>query len=206
MEHISNHCPDVDEDLSFESWYSNYPKKSERKMAETRWNKLTDDEKRRAIIDVPHRLENHAQWHNKNMIPNPARYIFQSMWNDDIVTARTIEDDQKESFDGTPLSRLWMMLRQIYGEQRWTRQYGINPPKIWAKKLEDLTLPEIAKIVNQLESNPEGFIPGQLPDLPHIMRIRRTGKPFSTFIKTPKSDIDPNIVTDNITQIKELLS
>ena len=193
------------EDLSFVTWYASYPKKTEKRLAEQRWNKLSDDDKRRAIVDVPVRISEHDQWQNKVMIPNPARYLLNRMWQDDIVKAQTVEDKQQAEEDGSNLGRLWTLLKQLYGYERWVKQYGKAPPFMWGKRLHDITPREVAHIITRLETDSAGYLPGMLPDLVMIVRIRKSCQPPNLYMSLPRPKTNPVTVASEIEKMRAIL-
>ena len=74
-------------DERFDEFYSIYPKKVDGKGARKRWmtrglDKIADI----LIADVKNRTENDAQWLS-GYIPNPATYLNNDRWEDDIQTA-----------------------------------------------------------------------------------------------------------------------
>ncbi len=178
MKNIGEYLPEH-ELPNFEDWYLLvYPKHCEKVQAKKEWEKLTDLEKHQATIDPPIRLENHAQWKDKQMIPSPRRYLLRKLWTDEIVKARTRADAQKEreSEDKTPLGRLWTLLEQTYG-QALLNKHGENIPALWRIKLEGITKSEVAGIINYLMYDKERGV----PDLPKINRIRNIGRDYSTY-------------------------
>ncbi len=175
MKNVSEHLKTLIPDgqvVTFGQWYESYPKKANRKRAEALWNRLSDEKKEKATIDVPIRHERHSQWKDRNFIPAPDVYLRNEKWNDDIVEARTVEQEQAELDDGSNLSRFWTLFKQTYGNERVKREYGETMPFIWQKALDGLTKREIAKIINYLMNDTERG----LPDLTKIKRIRRIGR------------------------------
>ena len=187
-------------EVTFDDWYNAYPKKANKQKARKLWDKLSDKNKHFAIVDVPKRLEQHSQWHEKTFIPAPDVYLRNHKWNDEIVTRRTLEDKQEQAEDGTPLARFWTLLRQMYGE-RWVRAYGDQVPFMWRKKLHDMTNREIARVLNYLAAHPAEY----LPDLPLIMRIRSIGFDFGTHKKLIGNPSKPETVSAAIAAMNEAL-
>ena len=70
-----------DNDLTFDPWYSGYPKKVAKVKAEQAWNKLTKTEKEKAMTALktwPFQADNQYN-------PNPATWLNQKRWDDSVT-------------------------------------------------------------------------------------------------------------------------
>lgn len=203
MKTISSLLPGNLDLVTFEDWYSSYPKKTNRTKAEKLWDKLSAGEKHLALVDIPERIDRHSQWQDKQFIPAPDVYLRNKKWTDEIITARTLNDKQQQAEDGTPIGRLWTLLKQMYGHKRWESQYGEEPPFMWRKKLGDVTPVETAKIINYLETHES--LPGVLPDLPMITRIRRIGRDFVEIKRLPAPEVSREVIDSQLSEMYKLL-
>lgn len=68
--------------LSFEEFWSIYPKKAERKKAELKWKALSLAEQQQVLKDIPLRKLG-RQW-KEGFVPNPTTYLNGERWNDEI--------------------------------------------------------------------------------------------------------------------------
>lgn len=174
MKQLNRLIPETGKPITFEEFYSAYPKKTEKVKAEMEWNKLSDIEKHSAFIDIPNRLEHHSQWQTKSFIPSPRRFLLRKLWTDEIVKDKTRAEKQqdKEQGDLTPLSRFWNLLDQMYGE-KLLRAHGEVMPRLWRIKLKDITHKQITHIINYLEVDYSKY--DGVPDLPKITMIKSIG-------------------------------
>lgn len=166
MNPISNLLPEAKEP-TFEDFYGPYPKKANKVKAEALWNKLSLKEKCLAVIDVHERKGRHAQWKDKQYVPGADVYLRNKKWTDEIITARTRDEALEEAEDGTPQSRFWTLLIEVYGE-RFKKEHAETMPWVWRRSLETITGEEIAFILRYLTTDQDRGI----PDLPKINRIR----------------------------------
>jgi DNA-binding transcriptional regulator YhcF (GntR family) len=74
----NTHTPSV----SFELFWNLYPKKVERKKAEEKWDRLSEDVQGRILEDIPKRQLG-RQW-QAGYIPNPTTYLNGERWTDQI--------------------------------------------------------------------------------------------------------------------------
>ena len=68
----------------FDEFYCQYPKKEGRINAEKSWGKISSEIYPLIIADVINRAANHEGWVDKKYIPNPATYLNQKRWLDEI--------------------------------------------------------------------------------------------------------------------------
>lgn len=73
---------------AFESWWAVYPKKVGKKPCITKWKaKKLDAQADRLVADVEKRIVEDGRW-LEGYIPNPATYITQERWNDEVQPKR----------------------------------------------------------------------------------------------------------------------
>lgn len=68
--------------VPFDEFWSLYPKKVERKKSEMKWARLSYENQRAVIDDIPKRILG-RQW-QAGYIPNPMTYLNGERWNDEI--------------------------------------------------------------------------------------------------------------------------
>ena len=187
----------------FEEFWTVYPKKVYKEEARGLFEKLDEPKQKLIIGDVINRSMNHSQWKDKKYVPSPARYLRRELWNDEIIIYDTREQKQLKNDTGSPLSRLWIMLEQLYGKP-WINKYGETAPKIWRYTLTDLTLVDCGKIIKYLATETESY-EGALPNVTKINRIRRIGTDQGTYIGLPKPVADKNIVSSEINKMFDML-
>ena len=191
----------TNKELTFLDWYQTYPKKVNKAKSEGLWNKLNDLEKHKAVVDIPERLERHTQWHDKQYIPGADVYLRNKKWTDEIITARTKEEEQEQNEDGSVQARLWTMLIQMYGD-KFKRSYGNTMPKAWIYGLVDLSQKECSKILRALATDPSEF----MPDLPKIIKIRNIGKDLKVYqCKQIGNPTKPETVQTEIQKMRGML-
>jgi uncharacterized protein YdaU (DUF1376 family) len=78
----TNHKPLTN--ITFDQFYSAYPKKEKRADAEKIWNKIDDCLKEKIIDDVKNRTLNHEGWKEKQYIPQPSAYLNGKRWEDEM--------------------------------------------------------------------------------------------------------------------------
>jgi hypothetical protein len=71
-------------DGSFNEFYSAYPKKVGKEPALKSWKKIKPALYEMIIADVKNRAANHIGWQDKQYVPNPATYLNQKRWEDEI--------------------------------------------------------------------------------------------------------------------------
>jgi len=71
----------------FDYFWNIYPAKKGKKVAEQKWNKLSKGDKDAIMADIPNRVENDDSW-KRGFVPNPATYINQERWNDEITSKK----------------------------------------------------------------------------------------------------------------------
>lgn len=199
MKQLTEHLPAVGE-VTFEDWYKGYPKKANKKKAKALWDKLSEKNKNLAALDVPKRAELHSQWQTKEFVPAPDVYLRNEKWTDEIVQAKTKEEEQEELEDGTPLSRFWTLFKQTYGDNRVKHQYGLTMPWMWRKQLAQITNNDIAKILSYLQTHDDG-----LPTLPRIMTIWRIGREEIRTVPLIDNPTKPETVSAAVAEMKEFL-
>ena len=187
----------------FEEFYKIYPNKSQRVLAEKRFDEFDEAKQKMIISDVINRTMNHSQWKDKQYIPNPAKYLLRELWNDEIVVYETREQKQFKNDTGSPLSRLWIMLEQLYGKS-WINKFGETPPKLWNHLMQDLTVVECGKIIKYLATETVIY-EGSLPNVTKINRIRRIGKVQNTFVSLPKPRPNKHIVKNELNKMLDML-
>lgn len=70
----------------FEAWYSLYPRKEARAMAEKAWLRLApDDELARRITDVLCKQIAAGLWSERKFVPLPASWLNGRRWEDDLL-------------------------------------------------------------------------------------------------------------------------
>lgn len=184
----------------FDHFWEIYPKKANKIRAKRLWDSLSADKKEKACVDVPARLESHTQWQERQFIPAPDVYLYNEKWDDDIVVAKTLEEKQAETDNGSNLDRFWTIMKQTYGDERIKRQYGETMPFMWKKMLDGLTKREIGKIISYLMNDSE---PG-LPNLSKIVRIRRIGK--EEHFKSLPKPMNTELALESLEKAKEILN
>ena len=151
---------------TFDSFYSIYPKHTNKAEAEKLFNALTLELQQRAILDVMRRKAEHEPWREKKFVPNPARYLRRHLWTDEIIPYKSTEQQLAELEDGSIHSRFWTMLVQIYGK-RITREYGETMPAAWRFGLKGITEEQAARTLAGLVAEGDPY----LPNLPTVKRI-----------------------------------
>ena len=187
----------------FKEFWTVYPKKTMKSDAEKLFNKIDEQLQKIIITDVIDRTNNHAQWRNKEFIPNPARYLRRCLYNDEIIRPKTKEMAQaeNESLRHPVHSRLWTMLIQMYGN-KFIASYGETMPKAWLYGLNDLTEKQCSRILRHLSTDSSEFI----PDLPKIIRIRNIGKDLRVYThKQIGNPAKPETVEKALEEMKRTL-
>lgn len=187
--------------VTFEQFYKQYPKKTNKQQALKIWAKLKGDKKMIAYEDVLNRIQNHSQWKEKKYIPNPARYLARELWNDEIITDLTKQEKQADNEDGSVLSRFWTMLIQIYGS-KFENSFGEQMPIAWQHGLRNMTQQQASKILNYLVNDNNQ----SMPDLPRICRLRRIYLDvLPEFKMLPRLPSDPKIGAKAFKRLKTML-
>jgi DNA-binding Lrp family transcriptional regulator len=78
-------------DDSFNEFYSAYPKKAGKEPALKSWKKIKPALYETIIADVKNRAANHIGWQDKQYVPNPATYLNQKRWEDEINPIRRLQ-------------------------------------------------------------------------------------------------------------------
>ena len=102
-------------DYSFEDFWGNCPKKTERKDAEMLWAKLSSKDKFSAVQGMKYHAAKNPQWKNKTFIPNPARFLRKRLWENEVVEDMPAIKRAGEDHS-THTSRTWAALTQLYGD------------------------------------------------------------------------------------------
>lgn len=92
--------------FSFEEFWKEYPIKTNKKLAETRYKKISE-KNRQKIKDTIHDFINHKQFPGYKH-PHAATYISQERWNDEITTSLN------NSFNSKQLLARWAAARKYY--------------------------------------------------------------------------------------------
>jgi len=81
--------PNLTQHDDFDSFWSIYPKKTDKKKASLKWQKIKPDDKVKILADIPKRLKT-KQW-LEGYIPNPTTYLNGERWNDELkITNKVI--------------------------------------------------------------------------------------------------------------------
>ncbi len=188
-------------EVTFDDWYSLYPKKANKKKSADLWGKLSDKDRYLAIVDVPERTKRHSQWRDKQYIPAPDVYLRNHKWLDDIIEARTKEDEQASVEDGTGLARFWTLFKQIYGDEKVKREYGETMPWLWKKALNGITNKQIGRIINYLMNDKDE----RMPNLSKIQTIKRIGAGLNQK-SLPKSISTKEVALDALKEARQALN
>lgn len=81
---ISNNIIRKSNEYSFESFWSIYPRKEKKKTTKQKWDRLSDEDKKKAIENVMFRIKNDDSW-ARGFIPHATTYINQERWDDEIA-------------------------------------------------------------------------------------------------------------------------
>jgi hypothetical protein len=73
---------------AFNEFYSAYPKKVGKEPALKSWKKIKPALYEMIIADVKNRSANHIGWQDKQYVPNPATYLNQKRWEDEVNPIR----------------------------------------------------------------------------------------------------------------------
>lgn len=71
---------------SFDSFWTLYPKKQDKKKAQIKWDRLPEETRRLIMLDLPKRIVGH-KW-QAGFIENPTTYLNGERWEDEIETPR----------------------------------------------------------------------------------------------------------------------
>lgn len=88
----------IDTHVSFENFWSLYPRKVEKKKAEDKWNKLDEEIQMVILSDLPKRTVEDRQW-LAGYIPHPTTYLNGERWNDEIATETIKVDQPKKTYN-----------------------------------------------------------------------------------------------------------
>lgn len=84
--------------VGFDDFWNAYPNKTGKKPAQAKWDaKCLDDIADKLIADVKERIASDRKW-REGYIPNPATYLTQERWNDEIQTAGVGSDEDWRKF------------------------------------------------------------------------------------------------------------
>jgi hypothetical protein len=74
------------ETLPFDDFWKIYPRKVEKKKSQQKWSKLSETDRKSAMLDIPARAQS-DQWKREGgrFIPYPTTYLNGERWNDEIV-------------------------------------------------------------------------------------------------------------------------
>lgn len=78
------------DEVTFDEFYSAYPKKVKRQEAERSWKKLNGTNKKTIMDDIEKRKA--LCWHDKQYIPAPSTYLNGKRWEDEIVANKKSEE------------------------------------------------------------------------------------------------------------------
>lgn len=85
-EKIKTNTSSVDDgDKGFLAFWNKYPKKVGKKQAQRSWNRLSKKNKELVMDDIPKRQDAVWKHNSKQYIPNPATYLNNERWLDDMI-------------------------------------------------------------------------------------------------------------------------
>jgi len=153
----------VNIEVTFDYFYDvAYPRKAKRPAAERAWNKLSDMDKFNAVQGALWQKLHNPQWKNPKLVPHPATFLNNAMWNDDIAEEKTAKDrvvDQTRAPDATNADFVWASMVGMYG-QAWINKHGEKPNQIWTKFLSRLPEVRIKRGLRRTMESGSEFPPG----------------------------------------------
>ena len=79
--------------LDFNLFWDIYPNRTNRKVSEVKWNKLSKEIQEIILKDIPERIKT-DKW-KKGFIENPTTYLNGERWNDDRKITKACEETIK---------------------------------------------------------------------------------------------------------------
>lgn len=154
---------DIEIDISFDSFWKEYPRKTDKAKALAKYEKLSDANKHNAIAGARHHRENNPQWANPKLIPHPTTFINGKRWEDEIIEDKPAHVRVSEATGSNNAEIMWKGLVQIYGKA-WTDRHGEKPPPVWQTQLKHLEEYQVKRALRKtLDSKSEFMV--SLPKL-----------------------------------------
>lgn len=147
--------------VDFESFWSVYPRRHNKKAALKAFDKLSDVDKFNCITGAKYQASNNPQWKDSSLIPLPTTFINNARWEDEIVQAQTQQERIVENGSESPAHTVWSAMTQMYGNQ-WVGKFGERPNELWRKMLKDIPVERLKRgLRRSLEASKE--FPPSLP-------------------------------------------
>lgn len=154
---------DIEIDISFDAFWSAYPRKTDKAKAKVSFNRLSKANKHNAIAGAKHHAENNPQWRDITLVPHPTTFLNGKRWQDEIIEKKTASDRVQESTGNSPAEIIWKGLVQIYGKA-WIDRHGEKPPPVWQSQLRHLEDYQVKRALRKtLDSKSEFMV--SLPKL-----------------------------------------
>ena len=186
-------------DLSFDHFWSNYPRKQDKKRSMKLFDQLSDVDKWNAIQGVKHHASSNPQWRNPAFVPMPSTYLNQRRWEDEIAE----EKDAKARVVGrndSPAHIVWSAMTQMYGDQ-WIKKHGEEPSELWRKLLKDMPEEQIKKGLRATFDQGSEFP----PSLPKFAEYCKGAPALPESRMLPKPPGDPEKALEAIEEMKRIL-
>ena len=184
------------EDSGFESFYKNYPRKTDKKAAKRAWDKLSEKDRLAACAGALYHAEHNPQWQDKTLIPHPSTFLNGRRWEDEVVAPQREEVIN----DVSDLGRMvWSACTQLYG-QTWINKHGAKPSPVWQRQLAKLNENAIKRALRNLMEEGET----QPPSLPHFAKLCR-GEELEEFKLLPRPEQTPEIHESGFAELRSIL-
>lgn len=116
---------------TFDEFWQIYPRKDSKKAAQRAWDKLSDENKFKAMQGLRNLVQHSKQYQSREFAPHASTFLNGERWNDEID-----EPDQKERIvidqDKSQVHAVWSAMLQIFG-QPWINRYGEEPNELWTR-------------------------------------------------------------------------
>jgi len=97
IENNNAHSAERNARASFDDFYEIYPKKRDRKRAQSAWNRLKKSDQAAAMLDVQNRIGGEWKEIDPRFIPHPSSYLNGRRWEDQPDQARPDEAEKQKA-------------------------------------------------------------------------------------------------------------
>ena len=84
---VGGKCAEDSQGLTFESFYSTYPRKVARPAAEKAWRKLSPEDQKLAIMSLPDHIQEWKGRGDIQFVPYPASFLNGKRWLDELTSS-----------------------------------------------------------------------------------------------------------------------
>ena len=145
-------------DPTFELFWREYPRKTEKANAEKSFGRLSKADKVAAIQGAAYHAQSNPQWRNPKLIPHGTTFLNRKRWLDEIVEDRDAKERVHSTVQTGHAWIVWKAMTQMFGAP-WINRHGESPQPVWVTQLSKIPEDKIKKGLRECADSGAEFPP-----------------------------------------------